>query len=73
MTTFKSYWAKLTETERQRYAKRAGTTVAYIGIHLIHRRKFPRQKLMKQLAKASSGELSFQDMVAHFYGEDAAA
>lgn len=53
--------------DREAYAARAGTSVAYIDIHLIPRRKTPRRETMRALAEASGGTLSYGDIVDYFY------
>lgn len=70
---FKAYFSRLSEAERDAYAKRAGTDANYIKTHLIaprSRRKIPRPKLMQGLAEASDGALTQQDLLAYFYGAD---
>lgn len=68
---FKTYYRSLKQPEREAFAKRASTTVGYIENHLIHARKQPRKKLMESLAEASQGEVSYQEVVKHFFGESA--
>lgn len=73
----KAYYYSLTPSEREQYAERAGTTAEYIRIHLVPRnrapQKLPKKELMQGLADASQGRVSFQEVLAHFYGEAAAA
>ena len=68
---FQSYYRSLRGPKRNEYAERAGTPRRYIEIHLLappERRKTPKQPLMRALADASGGHVSFADVLAHFYG-----
>lgn len=64
---FRNYYQALDADARARYAKRAGTTRGYIEAHLVHARKVPRPKLLRQLAKASNGALTVPSLVEFFY------
>lgn len=52
-TSFKTFYLALSADERDRFAKRAGTTVAYIETHLLYARKVPRKGTMEGLWAAS--------------------
>lgn len=67
--TFKTYFRSLDSDAREAYAARVPTSVAYIDIHLIPRRKIPRPATMRALAAASGGALSYGDIVDYFYSE----
>jgi hypothetical protein len=64
---YRDYFRSLDSEGRERHAVRAGTSVAYINIHLIPRRKIPRQKTMQALADATDGICSYSDIVDYFY------
>lgn len=52
-TSFKTFYLALSTNERDGFAKRAGTTVAYIETHLLYARKVPRKGTMEGLWAAS--------------------
>lgn len=64
---FKAYFLNLDQVERERYAKRAGTSAAYIQQHLLHRRKTPRRETLQRLAQASKGQVSYDDLIRFFF------
>ena len=71
MPDFRDFFLALEPAARERYARRAGTTVGYIRAHLIApsaRRKVPRKRLIEALASASDAKISRADLVAYFYG-----
>lgn len=63
----KQYFYRLTPTERDSFARRAGTTVRYIQCHLLTQRKIPRPGLMRKLVSASGNVVTLDDLLAHFY------
>jgi len=67
----REYYLGLTAEEREAYAKRAGTTVAYMP-QIINVRPFktPKPRLMRALATASEGAVSLDEVLRHFYGTD---
>lgn len=67
---FKDWFLSLSDDERAAYALRAGTTAGYIRVHLIGRRKMPRQALLGNLAAASEGKWTVSDLLAFFYRTD---
>lgn len=67
---YREYFRSLDSANRARHAERAGTSVAYINIHLIPRRKIPRRKTMQALADATDGTCSYSDIVDYFYSAD---
>lgn len=70
---FKTYFSSLSKEEREAFARRAGTSVAYIQIHLMPRNRIPRPELMQKLCKASRGKISRQALLDFFYPEANAA
>ncbi|MGF6643140.1 hypothetical protein [Paraburkholderia sp. GAS82] len=67
---FKSLYQALSPTERERFAALAGTSRRYIEIHLVTRRKTPKQALMKSLAgacEAFAWPVTQADLLAFFY------
>lgn len=70
MSKFDDFFNSMYLEEREAYAKRAGTSEAYIRIHLVPRRKIPRKQMIENLARASDGRLSCSDIVKHFYPID---
>lgn len=68
---WKAWYLSKSDAARAVYAERAGTSTAYIEIHLLaspNRRKTPKPALMKRLAEASEGEITLEHVLAHFYG-----
>ena len=68
------YFHALTLDQRAAYARRAGTSVDYIRIHLIlpsgGSRKIPKKPLMGKLASESEGQVSYQEVLEHFYPQE---
>jgi len=64
---FKDYIQKLSDDELRCYATKAGTSVKYIKIQLIPRKRVPRPDLMKSLAVSSELEVTPIDILCHFY------
>lgn len=70
---FKEWFLSLSDDDRERYARDAGTTAGYIRVHLIGRRKIPRPDLLRRLAEASNGKFSphgkftVGDLLGFFY------
>lgn len=75
--TLQEYFYSLSKSEREAYCDRAGTTFDYVRIHLIPLRggagKIPRPSLLKRLAAATCGRVSYQAVLMHFYGKNAEA
>lgn len=69
---FDDYYRSMSREDRQAFAGRAGTSTAYIEIHLLPRRKMPKKETMLALAKASNGGLAFEDLVNYFLLHDVA-
>lgn len=65
----KPYFRGLSETERKAFAKRAGTSVNYINVRLIPKNRTPRKKLMRGLADASLGAVSYPEVLNRFYDD----
>ena len=65
---FKNYWHSLDKNEREELAQNAGFTVGYINTHLISRRKSPPVRRIANLAKATNGKFSFEDLCRFFAG-----
>lgn len=68
---WKAWYRSLTGPERDAYAERAGTKRAYIETKLIFKTSIPRPELLRRLAYASLGRVSYDDMIRHFYKEAA--
>lgn len=67
---FRSLYQALPAGEREQFAEIAGTTRSYIEIHLVTRRKIPKQALMKSLAGACEAfdwPVTQDDLLAFFY------
>lgn len=60
------YIRSLPPHERDAYARRCGTTPAYLNIHILHSRKEPRRALREALARESGGAVSIQEVLEHF-------
>jgi len=71
MRDFKTWYRSLTPGEKDEFARRAGTSRAYIEGHLFARRRIPRRETMEALAKASLGRLTYEDIVRFFLLEAA--
>ncbi len=71
---FRHYYLALNDEQRQSFADSTLTTKRYIDSKLLNknRSKRPgaRRGLMRSLAEATNGELSYADMVDYFYGEN---
>ena len=63
---FKDFWHGLDESERKELAQNAGFTVGYINTHLISRRKSPPVSRIANLAKATNGKFSFEELCRFF-------
>lgn len=66
---FKEYYRSLSSSEREKFAKRADTSTRYIEIHLLPVRKVARQDTIHQLAEASEGNCTVQEVFAHFHAD----
>lgn len=64
---WKQWYLALAQKQREEYARNAGTTAGYIRVHLIGRRKIPRQDLMEKLAAGTDGRFTVTDLLAFFY------
>lgn len=74
--TFKTFYLTLSNEDRERFAKRAGTTVAYIETHLLYARKLPRKGTMDGLWAASQefgAPFGRGDLLRFFYDQQEAA
>jgi hypothetical protein len=70
------YFNSLSKEERDAYGRRAKTSAGYIRTHLVappSRRRVPRPALMRRLAEASNGAVTYEELLAYFYGEEIAA
>jgi hypothetical protein len=74
---YRYFWDELTPAQRQSYAKRAGTSREYLRIWLIppysDPRKIPKKALLKALADATRGRVTYTQVLDHFYGFKRAA
>ena len=68
-TNFKEFFLSLSATERQAFARKAGTTVGYLQTHIIYARKMPRRKLFDGLTQtcAKFSGPSKDKLLAFFY------
>lgn len=64
---FKSYIAKLSAEQLGNFATESGTTVNYIKLHLIYKKKLPRPEMIDALVKASQGDFSKYQFIAWLY------
>lgn len=64
---FDTYYKQKTAGERSVFASKAETSTQYIEIHLLSGRKKPTPDTMENLAKATDGEFSYEDIVNFFY------
>lgn len=67
---FKTFYQALGQEDRKRFAKIAGTSTAYIEVHLVTRRKIPKPALMAALATACgsfNSEITQEDLLSFFY------
>lgn len=67
MPDFKTWYRSMTPEEKREFARRAGLSQQYIEVHLVYRRRVPRQDTMRRLAEASLGRLSYEDVVGFFF------
>lgn len=66
----KSFYQGLAQDDRKRFAEIAGTSTAYVEVHLVTRRKIPKPALMASLATACAemgSSLTQEDLLAFFY------
>ncbi|MGQ7937334.1 hypothetical protein [Paraburkholderia sp. D1E] len=66
----KTFYQGLSGDQRKRFAAIAGTSTAYIEVHLLPRRKMPRPRLIENLGNACAalgGAISQEDLLAFFY------
>ena len=63
---FKDYLLQLSDSDREKYAEKSGTTVGYLMTHLFYGYKEPRKKLRKALAENSNGLVSEAEIIEHF-------
>lgn len=71
LISFKAFYLSLPAGERERFAKRAGTTVAYVETHLLYARKVPRKGTMDGLWAACQefgAPFGRGDLLGFFYG-----
>lgn len=64
---FETFYKQKTTEERAAFAEKAKTSAQYIEIHLISGRKKPTPATMENLAAATDGEFSYEDIVNFFY------
>lgn len=65
-----TYFENLSKLQREAFAKKAGTTIAYARAHLFSRngpRKTPSHKLVVSLAAASEGHVSLDEAIDYFH------
>ncbi len=60
------YIRSLSSEEREDYARRCGTTPAYLRIHILTANKEPRKPLREALAHESNGQVSIKEVLEHF-------
>lgn len=71
----KDFFSRLDDSEQERFAKTAGTTVGYLRAHVLPRRKIPRSALMNGLVVAcqtKDPQVTRAQVVEFFYSELAA-
>lgn len=67
---YSAYIKTLSKQQLAEYAERVGTSVDYLTIQLLPRRRIPRPKLMMKLADSSSPPCVKRiDVLEHFYPE----
>lgn len=66
MRDFKQWYRSLNAQERQAYADRAGVSRKYIEVSLVFRRRTPKPETMRNLADATLGRLTYEDIVRFF-------
>lgn len=64
---FADFIRNMSEEELDNYAQSCSTTIGYIKIHLLHARKVPKKKLMAALVENSSGKITSDEVLSHFY------
>ncbi len=52
MFDFKAFYLALSKEDQVRFAEAAGTSPAYVNLHLIRGRRVPRPQLMSRLVAA---------------------
>lgn len=69
--SFRDFYLKKTQKEREEYAARVGLKTSYIYTHLASDppRKSPPLKTIKRLADASDKALTFDELTRYFLPE----
>ena len=62
----RQYIDGLTELERADYAKRCGTTLKYLEVHIRYASREPRPALRRALATESGRQVSYEEVLEHF-------
>lgn len=66
----KTFYQGLSGDQRKRFAEIAGTSTAYIEVHLLPGRKMPRPRLIEKLGAACvelGGAITQEELLAFFY------
>lgn len=66
----KTFYQGLSGDDRTKFAEIAGTSRAYIEVHLLPRRKMPRPRLIERLGAACTalgGAITQEELLAFFY------
>ncbi len=66
---FKTYFMGLSQSDRQAYAQRVGTSAEYIQMGYLYSDRVPRRSRLKKMAEESNGACSHQDLIDFFYGQ----
>ena len=67
MKDFYAFYSSKTQEEREAFVKVANVNKKYLELFLFPNRKKPRTVTMENLAAATDGEFSYEDIVNFFY------
>lgn len=72
---FKAFFRSLSPADKTRFAERAGTTKAYITVHLVYARRTPRKEMIDHLFEACQefgASFDKPGLIGFFYQKQAA-
>jgi hypothetical protein len=64
---FREFYLSLPKESRESFAAKAGTTPAYIMVHLVNARRVPQPLKIRELARA--GDLNEDELALWFHHE----
>lgn len=71
--TFPDFYHGLSQLDRAQYAAAIGTSKAVVERKYVSADHVPRRERMKKMVAAADGQVTWREMLDHFYPEGAAA